>query len=105
MALGIGQVRSPILTLPTSHQRVDFRPRLLDFDVPFEPADYIEIVPAAVAGIRRIELKRQPHLGGIVAAGRKNETRGHHPGHVGGLRVDLNLFTDDVGLFAEGAAP
>src|SRR2546425_3211028 len=101
MALGIGQVHSPILTLPTGHQRVDLRPRLLYFDVPFEPADYVEIVPAAVAWIRWIDLKRKPHLGWIVAAGRENETGGHHTGHVGGLRVDLNLFTDYVGLFAE----
>src|SRR5688572_9880850 len=60
---------------------------------------------AAAARVRRIELERHEQLDRIVAPRRKTEIAWHDSDNGGGLRINLNLFADDVAAATEGALP
>src|SRR5262245_55434158 len=105
MAVGTRQVLGSILTPPSGHQRIHLRPRLLNSEFRFESPDHIKEVTAPVAGVRGIELQRLPDFRRIVAARRKRVTGRHHTDDRRRLRIDLNLSSNYVFLFAERAAP
>src|SRR5687767_7223865 len=105
MKLRLKQVPRATLASPARHQRLHLGARLVKGRLRFQPADEIQVMAPSTAGVGRIELKRRPYLGRLIAAGRESVSLGHHSYDIEWARVDHNLFSDDVRLPAVSALP